>query len=101
MKKMNIMAPAFHVIADHIRCLAFAIADGAQPSNVERGYVLRKILRRAVRYGRLLGMQDPFLARFSHDLSILMGARLSRAYRFTETHSRNIDNRKKRPLSAH
>lgn len=55
-------APAFHVIADHLRCLAFAIADGAQPSNVERGYVLRKILRRAVRYGRGIGMDRPFLA---------------------------------------
>lgn len=54
--------PAFHVIADHIRSLCFAIADGAQPSNVDRGYVLRKILRRAVRYGRQIGLNDPFLA---------------------------------------
>lgn len=55
-------APAFHVIADHLRCLAFAIADGAQPSNVDRGYVLRKILRRTVRYSRILGLDKPFLA---------------------------------------
>ncbi|MDP1834507.1 MAG: alanine--tRNA ligase [Chlamydiales bacterium] len=54
-------APAYHVIADHLRCLAFAIADGAQPSNVDRGYVLRKVLRRAVRYGRTLGLDRPFL----------------------------------------
>ena len=67
------MAPAFHVIADHVRSLSFAIADGAQPSNVERGYVLRKLLRRAVRYGRVLGIQDPFLAKVLPRLVALMG----------------------------
>ncbi len=65
--------PAFHVIADHIRSLSFAIADGAQPSNVERGYVLRKILRRAVRYGRTLGFQEPFLAKILPRLIETMG----------------------------
>lgn len=63
----------FHVIADHIRSLSFAIADGVQPSNTDRGYVLRKILRRAVRYGRMLGLQKPFLAEVFPSLVALMG----------------------------
>jgi len=64
-------APAFQVVADHLRSLSFAIADGAQPSNVDRGYVLRKILRRAVRYGRQI--ECPYLAEFVPDLVQLMG----------------------------
>lgn len=67
------LAPAFRVIADHLRCLSFAIADGVQPSNVDRGYVLRKVLRRAVRYGRMLGMEDPFLAKVLPRLIDTMG----------------------------
>lgn len=71
-KKYEGEAP-FHVIADHIRSLSFAIADGVQPSNTDRGYVLRKILRRAVRYGRMLGLQKPFLARILPRLVSTMG----------------------------
>lgn len=66
--------PAFRVISDHLRCLSFAIADGVQPSNVDRGYVLRKVLRRAVRYGRQLGLEDPFLAKVLPRLVDTMGA---------------------------
>lgn len=68
-----VYAPAFRVIADHIRSLAFAIADGAQPSNTDRGYVLRKIVRRAVRYGKSLGFDKPFLGKLLPALQELMG----------------------------
>ena len=53
---------AYRVIADHIRMLSFAIADGAQPGNEGREYVLRRVLRRAVHYGRKLAAPDGFFA---------------------------------------
>jgi alanyl-tRNA synthetase len=64
---------AFRVIADHIRTLGFAIADGVQPSNEGRGYVLRRILRRAVRYGRTLGFHEPFFHKLVDVLADTMG----------------------------
>ncbi len=61
------------VIADHIRTLAFAIADGAVPSNEGRGYVLRRILRRAARYGRKINLNNPFLYKLVDTLAEQMG----------------------------
>jgi alanyl-tRNA synthetase len=64
---------AFRVIGDHIRTLSFSIADGIQPGNTDRNYVLRRILRRAVRYGRTLGFQEPFFYKLVDVLAETMG----------------------------
>ncbi|MCX6600037.1 MAG: alanine--tRNA ligase, partial [bacterium] len=62
------------VIADHLRCLSFAIADGAMPGNEGRGYVLRRILRRAARFGRKLDMHEPFIYKLVPVLVDVMAA---------------------------
>jgi alanyl-tRNA synthetase len=64
---------AFRVIADHIRTLSFGIADGIEPGNKERNSVLRRILRRAVRYGRTLEFHEPFFYKLANVLAETMG----------------------------
>jgi len=64
---------AFRVIADHSRATTFLIADGVLPSNEGRGYVLRRIMRRAIRFGRVLNLKSPFLTRVGDRVVELMG----------------------------
>lgn len=65
---------ALKVIADHIRTITFAVADGVLPSNEGRGYVIRRLLRRAVRYGKVLGMDKPFMYQLVPVVGDIMGS---------------------------
>ncbi|TVX94461.1 alanine--tRNA ligase [Paenibacillus agilis] len=64
---------AFKVIADHIRTVVFTAGDGVLPSNEGRGYVVRRLLRRAVRYGKMLGMDRPFMVELVKTVGDVMG----------------------------
>jgi alanyl-tRNA synthetase len=67
-------AASLRIIADHARCATFLISDGVVPSNEGRGYVLRKIMRRGIRHGRLLGQEKPFLHEMVFAVRDEMGA---------------------------
>tara|TARA_B100000029_G_scaffold142986_1_gene138232 strand:+ start:490 stop:3087 length:2598 start_codon:yes stop_codon:yes gene_type:complete len=73
-KKISFNKGVSHrVIADHIRMISFSIADGAMPSNDGRGYVIRRVLRRAARFGRMLNLKQPFMYKLVDVLSEMFG----------------------------
>jgi len=77
---------SLRVVADHLRAMTFLVADGVMPGNEGRGYVLRKIMRRAMRHGKKLGIDGPFL----HDLVHVVVARMGGAYPELLTHAETV-----------
>jgi alanyl-tRNA synthetase len=77
---------SLRVVADHLRAMTFLIGDGVVPGNEGRGYVLRKIMRRAMRHGKKLGIEDPFL----HELTQAVVDRMSGAYPDLRIHTASI-----------
>lgn len=78
---------SMRIIADHARAAAFLVADGQYPGNDKRGYVLRKILRRAIAHGRKLGLEEPFLFRVANEVTKLMAT----AYPELGTHQETMN----------
>jgi alanyl-tRNA synthetase len=83
-------SPSLKVIADHIRSTAFLIVDGVLPSNEGRGYVLRRIMRRAIRHGYKLGQKQPFFYRLVQPLADEMGEAYPELVRIADTVERVI-----------
>lgn len=65
---------SLRILADHSRAVTFMIGDGILPGNEGRSYILRRLLRRAVYHGRLLGIQGAFMAEYAHEVAVLLGA---------------------------
>ncbi len=82
---------SYRVIADHIRAITFLVGDGVLPANEGRGYVLRLILRRAARHGRMLGFTAPFLAELAKTVIEIMGAHYDELVRRREFILANIE----------
>ena len=82
----TINQPSLRVIADHIRSCSFLISDGVMPGNEGRGYVLRRIIRRAVRHGHKMGAREPFF----HKLVATLDAEMGQAYPELHTQSEHI-----------
>jgi alanyl-tRNA synthetase len=77
---------SLRVVADHLRATTFLISDGVIPGNEGRGYVLRKIMRRAMRHGRKLGLEPPFL----HELTAVVAERMSGAFPELRAHAASV-----------
>ncbi|MFO7605345.1 MAG: alanine--tRNA ligase [Desulfurivibrionaceae bacterium] len=91
---------AMRVIADHSRATTFLVADGVLPSNEGRGYVLRRIMRRAIRFGRFLGMKTTFLARITAAVVEQMGEAYPHLLESRELLEKVVDNEEERFLET-
>ena len=76
---------ALRVLADHSRAISFLLADGVVPSNEDRGYVLRRVMRRAIQHGRSLGLETGFLTRYADVVTETMGAHYPELHRQADT----------------
>jgi alanyl-tRNA synthetase len=92
-KEMDV---ALKVIADHVRTVVFAVGDGALPSNEGRGYVIRRLLRRAVRYGKVLGIHEPFMYTLTPIVGEIMGSFYPEVVQKEEFISKVIKNEEER-----
>ncbi|HEY2159976.1 MAG TPA: alanine--tRNA ligase, partial [Solirubrobacteraceae bacterium] len=82
---------ALRILADHGRAMAFLVADGVVPSNEDRGYVLRRVMRRAIQQGRSLELESGFLARYAERVTELMGGEYPELYEQRETVDKWLD----------